>query len=225
LIHHTTARTSILIVLAVALAGCGSFTASRTPSPPGTMSASAPATSGSMVTANGAGWTASGGLEGPTYEPAGCHVGAGVFRNQAQPLPDPHCTPGAVDPGVTQANIAQTICRPGGYTSTVRPPERLTEPVKLALMRDYDVVSSPAGYELDHLVPLGLGGASDTRNLWPEKDVGRTSAYVRNAKDQIETDLHAAVCSGHISLAAAQQAIAGNWTTAEQALGVAFASS
>ena len=31
--------------------------------------------------------------------------------------------PGALNPAVTQANIEQTICRPGGYTASVRPPE------------------------------------------------------------------------------------------------------
>jgi hypothetical protein len=28
-------------------------------------------------------------------------------------LPDPSCTPGTVDPAVTQANIDSTICTPG----------------------------------------------------------------------------------------------------------------
>ncbi len=36
-------------------------------------------------------------------------------------LPDPSCTPGAIDPAVAQANIGSTICRTG-YTDSVRPP-------------------------------------------------------------------------------------------------------
>jgi len=220
LIRHSTARASVLGVLAVSLTACGTLTAAGSTTTP--TSPPAPSASGSVVTANGPGWTASGGLEGPIYAPGACHAGASVLRGQSQPLPDPHCTPGAVDPTVTQANVGQTICRPGGYTSTVRPPERLTAPEKRVLMRDYGVVGFSSGYELDHLVPLELGGASDTRNLWPEQDVGGTSAYVHNAKDQVEADLHAAVCSGQIRLATAQQTIASNWTTAKQALGVAF---
>src|ERR1700687_1954524 len=44
-------------------------------------------------------------------------------------LPDPKCTPGAVDPSVTQDNIDSTICV-SGYTKTVRPPVSVTEPQK-----------------------------------------------------------------------------------------------
>ena len=40
---------------------------------------------------------------------------AGLF------LPDPVCTPGAVDPAVTEGNLASTICK-SGYTATVRAP-------------------------------------------------------------------------------------------------------
>jgi hypothetical protein len=48
------------------------------------------------------------------------------FAAGGQPLPDPACTPGAVDPAVSQSNIATTICRPG-YTATVRPPAADTD--------------------------------------------------------------------------------------------------
>jgi len=41
-------------------------------------------------------------------------------------LPDPACTPGAVDPNVTDATLESTVCRRGGYTSTVRPPTSVT---------------------------------------------------------------------------------------------------
>jgi len=51
-------------------------------------------------------------------------------------------------------------------------------------------------------------------NLWPE--VGK----LPNPKDKVENDLHKAVCSGKVTLAAAQQAIASDWMTAEAKLGV-----
>ncbi len=41
-------------------------------------------------------------------------------------LPDPRCTPGAIDPAVTQANIRRTICV-SGYTTKVRPPAEQTD--------------------------------------------------------------------------------------------------
>ena len=58
-------------------------------------------------------------------------AGTGLFS-----LPDPRCTPGAVSPAVTQANISSTICR-RGYTEKVRPPESVTEPEKKASLAAY----------------------------------------------------------------------------------------
>jgi hypothetical protein len=68
--------------------------------------------------------------------------------------------------------------------------------------------------ELDHAVPLELGGSSDATNLWPE------SPPTPNPKDKVEDALNAAVCQGRGKLAAAQLAIAADWLTAEKKLGL-----
>lgn len=58
-------------------------------------------------------------------------------------------------------------------------------------------------------MPLELGGdPNDARNLWVEP--GESP----NPKDGIEHQLHQRVCAGTVTLAAAQQAIAADWTTA-----------
>src|SRR4051812_35684000 len=44
-------------------------------------------------------------------------------------LPDPSCTPGAIDPRVTQDTIGATICV-SGYTRTVRPSTGITDRIK-----------------------------------------------------------------------------------------------
>jgi hypothetical protein len=127
--------------------------------------------------------------------------------------PDPRCTPGALNPAVTEATIYSTICKKG-WTVTVRPPESYTNRVKAADYRLYGLMPGTVS-ELDHLIPLELGGApSDTRNLWPELGA------MPNPKDTVENELRSAVCSGRVSLRVAQQAIARNWTTAEQELGL-----
>jgi hypothetical protein len=51
-------------------------------------------------------------------------------------LPDPKCTPGAVDSRVTQDNIRSTICA-GGYTATVRPPSAYTDALKAQQIKEY----------------------------------------------------------------------------------------
>ena len=134
------------------------------------------------------------------------------FRDGGQ-LPDPACTPGAIDPAVTQQNIGSTICR-SGYTETVRPPESETERAKFDVAYPAYNVGHYVRSELDHLVPLELGGANDIANLWPE--VGKQP----NPKDKVESELRRAVCGGKASLAAAQQAIATDWMTAETRLGL-----
>lgn len=109
---------------------------------------------------------------------------------------------------MSQADIHSTICR-RGYTKSVRPPESVTEPEKLAAMAAYGDRGSPRRYEYDHLVPLELGGASnDLRNLWPEPGASP------NAKDQLERVLRALVCSGRVSLDRAQSQIARDWVSA-----------
>ena len=134
------------------------------------------------------------------------------FRDGSR-LPDPACTPGAIDPAVTQANIRSTICR-RGYTSTVRPSVVQTDHAKFNVEYVAYHVKHSAKSELDHLVSLELGGANDIANLWPE--LGKQP----NPKDAVENALHRAVCSGTVTLAAAQQAIATNWLTAKARLGL-----
>jgi hypothetical protein len=138
----------------------------------------------------------------------GTITGHCAYRGQ---LPDPRCTPGSIDPAVTQQNIRSTICR-HGYTRTVRPPESQTERFKFDVA--YPAYGTSGRTELDHLVPLELGGSNDATNLWPEKPP------TPNPKDSVERALNRAVCDGTITLAAAQQAIAANWTTAEARLGL-----
>lgn len=132
--------------------------------------------------------------------PAQCHLHTAA---NGQPLPDPACTPGGIDPAVTQSNIKTTICRPG-YTAAVRPAASDTDTWKRAAEADYGIGS---GGEYDHLVSLELGGTNATSNLWPEPGT------IPNLKDAVENRLHKEVCDGQLSLAAAQQAIAANWPT------------
>ena len=114
-------------------------------------------------------------------------------------LADPVRTPGVLNPDVTQATIAATICT-RGWTATVRPPAEYTNALKLEQMRAYGETGPPSGYQEDHLISLELGGdPRDPRNLWPEP-------YPRAAAvDQIENQLNAAVCSHTLSLHDAQE--------------------
>ncbi|WP_031224800.1 hypothetical protein [Streptomyces roseochromogenus] len=134
------------------------------------------------------------------------------------PKPDPVCTPGALNPDVTQSTINSTICV-SGWTSTVRPPSSYTTALKKKQIVEYGYSdTSLSDYEEDHFVPLELGGSPRSeQNLWPEPHYGsETSAD----KDKVENKLKTAVCADEVSLSAAQKALIKDWTTALSSLGL-----
>jgi hypothetical protein len=153
--------------------------------------------------------TASGSVVQRQPAPGSCHaLGRGLYSR-----PDRRCTPGTVNPAVTQATIGSTVCR-SGWTSIVRPRVSITEPEKVASMAAYGLRGPASAYEYDHLVPLELGGAvNDPHNLWPEPDYA-TSGFYRNPKDRLENTLKRMVCRGEMTLAQAQRGIASNWVIA-----------
>ena len=125
--------------------------------------------------------------------------------------PDSRLTPGAVFPGATVAEV----CR-AGYARRHRD---VSVALKRQVLRAYGAVYRPGRFEVDHLVPLEIGGANVARdprsgrvaataNLWPQP---RPSAAV---KDRLENRLHDAVCAGRIGLRAAQLEIARDWYAA-----------
>jgi hypothetical protein len=118
------------------------------------------------------------------------------------PLPDQSCTPGAVFANATQ----EIVCVPG-YTKTVR---SVSTNTRKKVFAEYGIsYPQPYGsYEVDHLIPLVLGGSNDIANLFPEA----ADPYPGfKEKDVVEDFLYQQVCAGHVALSVAQQQIADNW--------------
>jgi len=117
---------------------------------------------------------------------------------------------------VTQSNIHSTICV-SGYTKTIRPPESYTYHLKYSQLDggyNYKGDTSTSDYEEDHLVPLEVGGnPTSVKNLWPEPWLVTWNA---GKKDQLENKMHSLVCSGAISLVAAQKVFMTNWIAGYQ---------
>ncbi len=116
---------------------------------------------------------------------------------------------GALNPDVSQGTIAQTICVPG-YTKSVRPATSYTNGVKVLLLKRAGLDPSTASdYELDHVIPLALGGHprnTDNLQLQPWE--------VAKRKDRIEVKLQCLVCSGQLTLNRAQVEILEDWQAA-----------
>jgi hypothetical protein len=118
--------------------------------------------------------------------------------------PNAVLTPGATITDIT----ADKVCADGYAQSVAAVPLALGDQVFSAYgLGDAD----RAEFELDHLIPVELGGSNDITNLWPEPmlEAGKNGAIDKNA---IETQLHDAVCAHHLKLDAAQAAVL-HWDT------------
>jgi hypothetical protein len=116
-------------------------------------------------------------------------------------LPDPACTPG----DVFLAGTKDQICTPG-YSTSVR---NVSESEREAVYAEYGIFSRTAGeYEVDHFVPLELGGSNDISNLFPEAASPKPGFH---EKDEVANYLHEQMCSGAVTLSEAQREIATNW--------------
>ena len=124
-------------------------------------------------------------------------------------LQDKECTPGAVFPEAT----AEQICV-RGYAKSVR---NVPYEVKKQAYLEYGITHhEKEEYEVDHLIPLEIGGSNDIANLWPEAAEPRPGFH---EKDEVENYLHDEVCAGRIPLAQAQAEIANNWLDVYKKMG------
>jgi hypothetical protein len=64
---------------------------------------------------------------------------------------------------------------------------------------------------IDHLIPVSLGGSNSIENLWPQPLSGE---WNYNQKNQLERRLHKMVCKGTLDLATAQREISTDWISA-----------
>jgi hypothetical protein len=82
-------------------------------------------------------------------------------------------------------------------------------------MAEYGLPAGPhPDFEVDHLIPLCLGGADDDKNLWAEPRRSLEKEWPAEVKDELEHRLCEMVCAGEVDVREAQKAIADDWTEA-----------
>ena len=123
------------------------------------------------------------------------------FYLQEGVRPSAVCTP-----GVGELIELGVLCTPG-FSMTRR---NVPQSVKDEAYKKYGVLSHSEGeYEIDHLVPLELGGTNDLYNLWPQPNL-LVGGY--KDKDKVENWLREQVCTGGLMLSDAQRGLMGDWT-------------
>ncbi|MGH8276367.1 MAG: HNH endonuclease [Steroidobacteraceae bacterium] len=128
-------------------------------------------------------------------------------------LPDATVTPGAVRADATRAQL----CAAGFTTKKYRHTSHETKCRVYALYgylgpgcRKSATAPKPAtgSFEVDHLIPLTLGGADVVENLWPES-ADPTPGF--HEKDKLENEAHRRVCRGEVTLVEAQTCMRTDW--------------
>lgn len=146
-------------------------------------------------------------------EPAG--NSCSVRMRNGYPVPDARCTPGGVNPSVTPDVLRDRSWR----TRTVR--NCATSEAQKHVAYQWYRIEKPhinsnqnQVCELDHLVPLELGGADGLGNIWPQcgPDTVTLNERYFKKKDHVENYLAEEVKVGRIPLDLAQKGIAHDWT-------------
>lgn len=132
-------------------------------------------------------------------------------------LPNHRLTPGVIR--VTGAAGQKEICAAGFRTGPFR---LTTAAMKKQVCAEYHVTRCPkqGEMEIDHLVPLELGGKDDVRNLWVQFAKYADGSPGFHVKDQLENELHRRVCKEGMPLPDAQKCLQGNWIRCYKKLGL-----
>jgi hypothetical protein len=110
-------------------------------------------------------------------------------------------------PGATLDVTQKELCE-HGYES---PDRTIPITLKIQVADRYAISQDMAGFNVDHLIPVGLGGSNSLKNLWPQPLSGEWSHFKKN---ELEARLRKMVCNGDLDLKKAQQEIATDWVSA-----------
>jgi hypothetical protein len=151
------------------------------------------------------------GNQQPIHEPGSCHF---RYAADGSTLPDPSCTPGAINPTVA----VEVLRDPSFRTSCIR--DKITSEKAKHIVYLWYGVQDPINNrgqdqtcELDHLIDLYDGGSDALENIWPQCDFRSVSLNERSfkVKDGVE------LATGHLIRSGAdpvpiQRQIADDWT-------------
>ncbi len=130
-------------------------------------------------------------------------------------VPDPKCTPGAVNPTLTLPVLTDADFKTGCVRDQATSEEEKKKTYATYGVQDpRENSGKDETCELDHFISLELGGADTLDNIWPQCGPDNADLEQRDfkQKDMVEDYLAFLVKNGRMSLAAAQKGIVEDWT-------------
>jgi len=131
------------------------------------------------------------------------------------PIPDPNCTPGAINPTLTIDVLQDPRFRTGCVREkATTPAEKATTYALYGIPHPPNNTGANQTCELDHLISLELGGADTLDNIWPQCGPPGVSLSQRffKEKDGVENYLAKMVKTSQMDLGEVQRGIATDWT-------------
>ena len=123
-----------------------------------------------------------------------------------------HVLPSNAVHGAIYTDVSLDAIKKPNFDKTSR---NVDQSLKNAVFRrdGYDPEKINTGdFEIDHLIPVSIGGASTIDNLWTQSYVSQP--LNAHTKDRLEVRLLKLVRDGKVPLAQAQREIAADWTKA-----------
>ena len=119
-------------------------------------------------------------------------------------LPNPMLTPGD-----TVEATREVVCGSGDTNTS----SKISITLKRQIFDRYRLKPGAIGLNVDHLIPVNLGGSNSPKNLWPQPLSGAWNYHMKN---RLERTLKKMVCKNEIELEKAQRELATDWISAYQ---------
>lgn len=115
--------------------------------------------------------------------------------------PNLELTPGDVIPEATR----DTVCAKG-YSKKMR--GEVSKQDKIYVYYRYGLTYDSKHYQIDHFIPLSIGGSNKPENLWPQP-IQNNAGFLE--KQRVAQYLHEEVCADKINIKDAQEAVRKDW--------------